>query len=211
MELAPTKVPDRREARRSERRQAILAIARRSFFELGYSATSMSAISAELGGSKATLWSHFPSKEELFAAVLDQETTAYRQTLTDLLQPTEDLAGTILAFCRSFIAKLVSPEAIRLHRLICAEAERFPEIGTIFHERAPCATQRLIANFLASQIASGTLRPVDPLRAARALASLCMGGAHQRMLWGQPPASDEELEAEAIFAAESFMAAFARR
>lgn len=210
MITAPIKGTDKREARRQERRQAILAVARKSFFELGYSATSMSAICAELGGSKGTLWSYFPSKEELFGAVLEQETSAYRQELADLLQPTGDLAATVLAFCRSFITKVVSPEAIRLHRLVSAEAGRFPEIGRIFYDRAPREAQQLIAAFLASQIETGAMRSVDPLRAARALTSLCMGSVHQRMLWGLPPVSDEEREAEAHFAAETFLNAFAR-
>ena len=62
------KAPGKREARKEERREAILAIAKRVFLDQGYSGASMSAISAELGGSKGTLWSYFPSKEELFAA-----------------------------------------------------------------------------------------------------------------------------------------------
>ena len=38
--------------------------------ELGYERTSMSEIAARLGGSKATLYSYFPSKEELFFGVV---------------------------------------------------------------------------------------------------------------------------------------------
>src|SRR4026208_346391 len=64
----------RREARRRDRRGAIIGVARRSFLNNGYAATTMSSIAAELGGSKGTLWSYFPGKEELFAAVL-RETT----------------------------------------------------------------------------------------------------------------------------------------
>ena len=71
METLIEKAPGKREARKEERRLAILDVAKRSFLESGYSATSMSAISVELGGSKGTLWNYFPSKEELFAAVLE--------------------------------------------------------------------------------------------------------------------------------------------
>ena len=44
----------------------IIAVAREHFFEKGFEGASMSAIAAQLGGSKRTLWSYFPSKEELF-------------------------------------------------------------------------------------------------------------------------------------------------
>ena len=40
---------------RDERREAILKVARAAFLSDGYAATSMSAIAAKVGGSKATL------------------------------------------------------------------------------------------------------------------------------------------------------------
>jgi AcrR family transcriptional regulator len=46
-----------------------LAIARAAFLE-GYSATSMAAIAALVGGSKGTLYGYFANKEALFGAVV---------------------------------------------------------------------------------------------------------------------------------------------
>ncbi|ATY32930.1 TetR/AcrR family transcriptional regulator [Sphingomonas psychrotolerans] len=207
METLTEKAPGKREARKEERRLAILQVAKRSFLDNGYSGTSMSAISAELGGSKGTLWSYFPSKEELFAAVLDHATTSYRQELGDLLAPSADLRATVFAFARSFIAKITSPEAMRLHRLVAAESGRFPEVGEIFYRRAPQPTQQLIAGFFAVQMDAGHMRRDDPLAAARVLTSLCMGGAHQRLLWGIDT-SPGDLEAEAHYAADIFARAF---
>jgi TetR/AcrR family transcriptional regulator, mexJK operon transcriptional repressor len=198
----------KREARKQDRRDAILAIAKRVFLEQGYSGASMSAISAELGGSKATLWSYFPSKEELFAAVLDEATSAYRQQLADLLRPNEDLRATIVQFCRSFVAKITSPEALRLHRLVAAEVSRFPEVGEIFYRRAPQPMQGLLATFFERAMEAGAMRRDDPRRAARVLSSLCLGGAQQRMIWGQD-VSAEERDQEAVAAAEIFLRAYA--
>jgi TetR/AcrR family transcriptional repressor of mexJK operon len=207
METLTEKAPGKREARKEERRLAILEVAKRSFLEHGYSATSMSAISAELGGSKGTLWNYFPSKEELFSAVLDHATTSYRQLLSDLLTPSADLRATLFAFCRSFIAKITSPEAMRLHRLVAAESGRFPEVGEIFYRRAPQPTLEMLATFFAGEMEAGHMRPDDPLAAARVLSSLCMGGAHQRLLWGIDKAADE-VEAEARYVADVFARAF---
>lgn len=208
MENLTGKAPGKREARKQDRREAILAVAKRTFLEKGYSGASMSAISAELGGSKGTLWSYFPSKEDLFAAVLDEATAAYRQQLGDLLKPSDNLHATILQFCRSFVAKITSPEALRLHRLVAAEVNRFPQVGQIFFRRAPQPTLELLARFFADEMEAGTLRRDDPDRAARVLASLCMGGAQQRMLWGQQ-IDAEERDQEAVAAADIFMRAFA--
>lgn len=197
----------KREARKEERREAILAIAKRVFLDQGYSGASMSAISAELGGSKGTLWNYFPSKEELFAAVLDDATREYRGQLADVLKPGEDVRAAVLQFCRGFIAKISSPDGLRLHRLIASEVSRFPEIGDIFYRRAPMPTQQLLAGFLERAMDAGTLRRADPLFAARVLASLCLG-VQQRMIWGQE-LSAAERDHEAAQMAEVFLRAFA--
>lgn len=201
------KAPGKREARKEERREAILEIAKREFLDHGYSGASMSAISAELGGSKGTLWSYFPSKEELFAAVLDHATREYRSRLADVLKPGEDLRAAVLQFCRSFIAKISSPDGVRLHRLIASEVGRFPEVGDIFYRRAPQPTQQLLADFFERAMDAGTLRREDPLFAARVLTSLCLG-VQQRVMWGQEwPAAERDSEAAQV--AEVFLRAFA--
>jgi AcrR family transcriptional regulator len=208
METLMEKAPGKREVRKEERRLSILEVAKSSFLEHGYSATSMSAISAELGGSKGTLWNYFPSKEELFAAVLDHATLAYRQQLGSVLQPSADLHATLTAFCRSFIAKVTTEDGIRLHRLLAAEAGRFPELGEIFYRRAPQPTQQMLADFFAGEMNAGHMREDDPLAAARVLASLCLGGLHQRVLWGIGEATPDEVEKEARYAVDIFARAF---
>jgi AcrR family transcriptional regulator len=208
METLTEKAPGKREARKEERRLAILEVAKHSFLGNGYSATSMSAIATELGGSKGTLWSYFPSKEELFAAVLDHATADYRQQMSSVLQPTNDPYATLLTFCRSFLTKITSPDGIRLHRLIAAESGRFPEIAEIFFRRAPQPTQEMLAEFFAVEMAAGHMRRDEPLAAARALAGLCLGGLHQRVLWGKDEPSTEKIDAEARYVADFFARAF---
>ena len=136
----------RREARRRERRRSILEVAVRSFLENGYAATTMSSIAAELGGSKGTLWSYFPSKEALFAAVLDDATTAYREQLAELLDPCGDLRTTLERAGFKLVEKITSPNAISLPGLVVADAGRFPARGAIFYEHAPLHTRRLFAD-----------------------------------------------------------------
>ena len=197
MDMAEDKpVLGRREARRNDRREAILAIAAASFLEHGYSATSMSAIAAMVGGSKATLWSYFPSKEALFSAVLDHATAAYRITLSSLLDASGDIEPTLRRFCISFLEKLTSPDALALHRLVYAEAGRFPEMGRIFFDRAPGMAHALLGGFLRSMMERGLLRSADPTRAAKMLISLCMSGVHQQLVMGFSTVPTAELLAD---------------
>jgi AcrR family transcriptional regulator len=200
----------RREARRQDRRDAILAVAATSFLEHGYAGTTMSAIAATLGGSKGTLWSYFPSKEALFAAVLDQATENFRAQLSQILDPCGDLSATLRRFCSSLMERVTSPEAIALHRLVIGEGGRFPEMGRIFHERAPRLTHALLAEYLEGAMDRGLMRRDDPLSAARLLISLCLAGCHQLLLMGMiEKATPDLLDRDVDAAMALYLRAFA--
>src|SRR3546814_14236049 len=92
---------NRREERKTQRRASILEVARRSFFEKGYAATTMSGIAATLGGSKSTLWRYFSSKEELFAAVLDDATAEFKRELGELRSEERRVGEEFGSTCRS--------------------------------------------------------------------------------------------------------------
>lgn len=62
---APQRLTDRK-------REAIIQAAIAEFRANGYEITSMDKIAATAGVSKRTVYNHFPSKEELFAEILNQ-------------------------------------------------------------------------------------------------------------------------------------------
>lgn len=200
----------RRETRRQDRRDAILAVAAQSFLEHGYAGTTMSGIAAALGGSKGTLWSYFPSKEGLFAAVLENETAAFGAKMSQILNPCGDLTITLKQFCMGFMEKVTSPEAIALHRLVVAESGRFPEVGKIFFENGPRLISALLADYLSGAMDRGLLRKDDSYKAARSLISLCYLGHHQQLLMGLIEKADPEMfEADVDWATSLFLRAFA--
>lgn len=53
-------------------RDEVLEIAVRAFNELGYDATSMGTLAERLGLSKSAIYHHFPSKDALLEAALDE-------------------------------------------------------------------------------------------------------------------------------------------
>lgn len=170
----------------------------------------MSGIAAALGGSKGTLWNHFPSKAELFAAVLDRVATLYRARLSQILDPDAELAPTLRRACRSVVEKMTSPEAIALHRLIISESGRFPELSTIFFDLAPKNTRILLADFLDSAMSRGQLRRADTLEAARVIIAIAMSGTHHRLLMGElARTSPSQIDADANLAVDIFLRAYA--
>ena len=56
----------------SEARQRILSTADRLFYEHGFRAVGIDRVIAEAGVAKMTLYSHFPSKDDLILAVLQE-------------------------------------------------------------------------------------------------------------------------------------------
>jgi TetR/AcrR family transcriptional regulator of autoinduction and epiphytic fitness len=56
----------------SQKRQSIIAAAMEEFRDRGYDGSSMDRIAEIAGASKRTVYNHFPSKEELFHAVIDR-------------------------------------------------------------------------------------------------------------------------------------------
>lgn len=56
--------------RTEEKRDEIVQVASELFEQLGYDRCSMATLSERVGGSKATLYGYFPSKEDLLRAVL---------------------------------------------------------------------------------------------------------------------------------------------
>ncbi|MFW2828923.1 TetR/AcrR family transcriptional regulator [Sphingomonas sp. ID0503] len=199
----------RRETRGQDRRDAIIAIAADLFLSHGYAGTTMSGIAAAVGGSKATLWGHFESKESLFEAVMDRITATFQAQLAEILAPRGDLRVTLRGFCQGLITRATSAEAIALFRLVAAEAGRTPEVGRIFYERGPRRTWEQVVPVLAEAMDRGILRRDDPLIAARLLSSLCLAGTHQLLLLGLITEPDERvIEEDAGRALDTFLRSY---
>ncbi|MDR7155738.1 AcrR family transcriptional regulator [Sphingobium xenophagum] len=194
-----------RERRRAERRANIISTAGRRFLQHGYYATSMSAIAAEMGGSKGTLWSYFPSKEDLFAACVESAIVSFRQDLVAILDPNQGIREALERFTLCYIEGLCRQDAIALQRLIISEGAQFPELSEIFYRQGPKATVGLLEGFIRDQMVSGNLRVDDAHVAATMVVNLCVGGLRQKVLLGVSPFSSAEAARESCIIAELFL------
>jgi len=115
--------PSRRTVRpeRADVRDRVLAAARETFAEVGYQRASLDAIASGAGFSKGAVYSNFASKEDLFLAVVEQETGRIRDTLAGTVTAVDDgkpdrardvrlLAEALLAGARDGRAQLVFAE-----------------------------------------------------------------------------------------------------
>jgi len=126
------------EATRGEgKRRAILDVAHDVFLAQGYAATSMSEIAAKLGGSKGTLYNYFRSKEELFSAFMSDVCSDQAAIYFDPLTPIgegKSVRESLIDLGVSLLDFLLQDDFIAVHRLVVAEADRFPELGRLFYE-----------------------------------------------------------------------------
>jgi TetR/AcrR family transcriptional regulator of autoinduction and epiphytic fitness len=163
---APQRLTDRK-------REAIIQAAIAEFRANGFEITSMDKIAATAGVSKRTVYNHFPSKEELFAEILNQlwaRVTAeqempyrpdlpLREQLRPLLQAKLQMLGddNFLDLARVAIATTIhSPE--RAQNMVARMGEH--EEGLTVWIRAAQADGRLkaVAPDFAAQQVQGLLK-----------------------------------------------------
>ncbi|HTL19158.1 MAG TPA: TetR/AcrR family transcriptional regulator [Steroidobacteraceae bacterium] len=192
------------------KRQAILDTAYRLFRTQGFERTSVAEITAAVGGSKATIYSHFPSKEELFVECMMAAAENYMAgTLKHLDSSGADAAVTLFEFGRSFLTFICSPEQLEVRRLMIAEAAR-SGTGKLFFDKISVLRSHVSA-FMSGCMASGTLRRDDPLLAADHLGALLEAEILEPLLLqvrdGSP--GGQEIELAARHAVAAFLRAYA--
>ncbi len=115
----------------SEKRRLILNASIQSFLANGYQATRMDAIGDLAGVSYATLYKHFPSKEELFLATVDHVSGEIFERWKALAVPA-DLKSGLEAIARNFHTAVSDPKLIAMLRMIIGQVHLLPAAGERF-------------------------------------------------------------------------------
>lgn len=194
---------------RSIKRQAILDAAYRLFGTQGFDKTSISEITAEVGGSKATIYSHFRSKEELFVECMMAAAEDYITSTVALLDASgTDPDAVLRDFGSSFLSFASSPHSVTVRRLLIAEAGRL-DIGKLFFAKI-AALRAHVAGLLSRLMASGALRPDDAHLAAGHLRALLEAEILEPLLLRarEMPPDDEEIALAADRAVSAFLRSY---
>ncbi len=173
--------------RTEAKREAILAEASKAFIELGYERTSMAEISARVGGSKATLYGYFASKEQLFVDVARSAGERHVWPVFDELSQSAagDEPAALQRFGEGLLGYICKPEAVSIQRMVVAESGH-TTIGRHFFESGPKLGHDTVAEFLKGAMARGRLRPADPVVATAHLIALLNAEIMPRRMLGLP-------------------------
>lgn len=141
--------------RTEEKRREIVRIAAQRFDELGYERTSMSAIAARVGGSKATLYGYFSSKEHLLRAALDHDVSEEADRLMQEFLSEKDLRSGLIRLGIEYLSGHPSRSAsIR-------NVARQP-IARDFYEGVLRPAWQRLADRFAAMMKEGRLKFADP-------------------------------------------------
>lgn len=180
-----------RAARGSVKTTQILDAARQMFTANGFGATSMDAVARLAGVSKATVYAHFHSKENLFVAIVQHECRRLERALPGSEDIDTPVAVTLRRLGHRYLAFLMSAEVLAIHRVIVAEAARLPALGRILFQAGPAAMRTRIEAYLARVSIRGQLVMEDPALGTQQLLALFRGDMQLRCLldpeWRPPP------------------------
>jgi len=159
----PTEAPRRarrKEARPGELIEAALAL----FVEKGFAATRVEEVAARAGVSKGTLFLYFPSKEDLFKAVV-RETVAGRfpEWADELAGFQGDSVELVRYAMHTWWERVGMTPASGITKLVMAEASTFPEIASFYQNEVVAPGHDLIRRILQRGIDRGEFRemPLD--------------------------------------------------
>lgn len=193
-------------SRGHQRKARILSAATELFLSVGYGATSIDAIVERSGGSKATLYSYYPTKADLFRAVVDSIVTSDDDAE---LQSLDNVRDTLVRFAEHRLLVVFSSKHQALMGLIIAERVRFKDIARMYYERGPLRSHMLLRDYFETLIEKGLIDIRSADEASEYFRGMLM---HQRyidqLFLEGPMPSAEEVSVRARHVVDRFLEAY---
>jgi TetR/AcrR family transcriptional regulator, mexJK operon transcriptional repressor len=136
----------------------IIDVATDLFLREGYGSVSLERIARDARVSKRTLYQRFTDKAGLFKAVVHRIVEQLRPKNDARFFEGGDLKTILLRLAKVILDASLTPDALALHRVIVAEATRFPDLAAAVSKESlgPEAIRR-IAALLESEAVAGRL------------------------------------------------------
>ena len=190
------------------KRREILAAAAGVFREHGYAGASMSAVCERAGGSKATLYRYFESKDDLFVTLMLDAVMDHALEVFGALEPGRDLRRTLQRFGAGLLDLSLSEEALSVRRNSIAEGPR-SGLGQQLFDRGARALWSRMAAFMEGEMDAGRLRRADPWTVAMHLRGMLEADLVNRALIGaKVDKRPKSLRAHAAAAVDAFLRAY---
>lgn len=191
--------------RTEQKRDEIVQIAAELFEKFGYDRCSMAALSERLGGSKATLYGYFPSKEDLLRAVLDCQVATDADRMIQDFPSSTDLRQSLILLGTAYLNKRTSSIPITNIRMVATQPAG-STMGKEFYENIMRPALQRLANKFEALMAEGKLKRADPWITLMHWKGLCDWDFFERRLLGAIDGPDPvQVKKAASMAADAFL------
>jgi len=190
------------------KREAIVQAAIVEFRTNGFDITSMDKIAATAGVSKRTVYNHFPSKEELFAEILNKLWTSISTQQDTIYRSDLPLREQLEVLLRAKLHMLADNNLLDLARVAIAATIHSPERAQDMVARLGEREESLTVWIRAAQ-ADGRLKPVDPCFAAQQVPGLIKAFAFWPQISMNQPVLSPEMQTTVVASAmDMFLACY---
>jgi AcrR family transcriptional regulator len=166
--------------RKDARPEEIVAAALELFATHGFAATRLDDIARRAGVSKGTLYLYFPSKEELFKAVVREALLPNLAKAETRLKDAKGPTARVLEEILGGLAHVVATTRLgAIPKLVIAEAGNFPGLAKFYVNAVPARGFAMFQRLIERGIKSGEFRPVD----AAAVAPIFAAPVLMMALW----------------------------
>lgn len=159
----PRTHPPKWRRRKEDRPKDICHAALELFAEKGFAAARIEEIARRAGLSKGALYLYFPTKEELFRAVVRDAVVpnieAIRQSIAATHLPFADLVRTLLPRFAEIVTALPLGAVAKM---VIGESRNFPELARVWHDDVVLRAVGLLSGLIAEAQERGEVRPGDP-------------------------------------------------
>lgn len=132
-------------------RRRILDATTAVFLERGYERASTSEIARRARTSKQTLYALFPTKADLFIAVMSAKTEHLFARHVEYIQSSDPPRQALAEMGSMILALFSAPQFLSLYRIVIAEAHLFPDLARQLWSTCMLRGRRLLAEYLRSR------------------------------------------------------------
>lgn len=188
---------------KAAKRAQIIEAASEVFYLAGYTAATMTMIQERANCSRATLYAHFRTKEELFAAIIRDTGERMMRRMRAQLDG-GDLRESLLEVGHAAADIILSDWGIRTLQLIVEEIRRTPALADVVRT-ATAESDALMFKLLAKAQAGGRIHVPDVGEASRVFKSLLLGDTLLNRLLDLTRPTQSEVDAHIERAVEIFL------
>ena len=154
--------PHKRERRKQDRPGELLEAALDLFVEKGFAATRVEEVAMRAGVSKGTLFLYFPSKEDLFKAVVRENVVGpVTQGAVEVAQ-FQGSTGELLEWMMlQWWHRYGDTKASGISKLVMSEASNFPDLALFFRNEVIEPAHALVRNALQRGMDRGEFRAMN--------------------------------------------------